>query len=63
MVTQDDIRKALAPRLNRVLLLAEAALAENQFRAFRRLLLDEFGNSGLHKDLEQLFDQNRRSER
>lgn len=30
-------------RKNRLLLVAEAALPENQFRAFRKFVLDEFG--------------------
>jgi hypothetical protein len=30
-------------RKNRLLLVAEAALPESQFRAFRKLVLDEFG--------------------
>lgn len=44
----------LNQRKNRVLRIAEAALPETQFRAFRGLLLDEFGREGLEKDLERL---------
>ena len=44
----------LNQRKNRVLRYAEAALPETQFRAFRGLLLDEFGRDGLERDLERL---------
>lgn len=44
-------------RKNRVLRIAEAALPESQFRAFRGLLLDEFGREGLETDLERLMVQ------
>ena len=54
MVTLPAILALLNPRKNRVLRFAEAALPETQFRAFRGLLLDEFGREGLEKDLERL---------
>lgn len=54
MVTLPAILALLNQRKNRVLRIAEAALPESQFRAFRGLLLDEFGREGLEKDLERL---------
>lgn len=54
MLTLPAILAALNPRKNRVLRYAEAALPETQFRAFRGLLLDEFGREGLERDLERL---------
>ncbi len=54
MVTQPAILALLNQRKNRVLRIAEAALPQTQFRAFRGLLLDEFGREGLEKDLERL---------
>jgi hypothetical protein len=54
MVTLRAILVLLNQRKNRVLRIAEAALPETQFRAFRGLLLDEFGREGLEKDLERL---------
>ena len=54
MVTLPAILALLNPRKNRVLRYAEAALSESQFRAFRGLLLDEFGREGLERDLERL---------
>ncbi|MBN8491167.1 MAG: hypothetical protein J0M00_07050 [Burkholderiales bacterium] len=42
-------------RKSRILRMAEAALPETQFRAFRGLVLDEFGREGLERDLERLM--------
>jgi len=39
-------------RLTRLLTVAEAAMAPEQFRAFRKIALDEFGWGGLRKDLD-----------
>jgi hypothetical protein len=57
MVTLPQVIEAIKPRINRVLLFAQASLPEHQFQAFRKLVLDEFGNSGLNIDLTQLFEQ------
>lgn len=51
MITPAALTAALAERKRRVLLVAEAALPGSQFQAFRKLLLDEFGESGLLADL------------
>lgn len=59
----DDIRQAINPRLNRVLKIAAAALPDSQFKAFRSVVLDEFGNSGLAKDLERLMTKAKQQER
>jgi len=40
---------------NRVLRVAEAALPAPQFKAFRRLVLDEFGEQGAQKQIKRLF--------
>lgn len=40
---------------NRVLRMAEAALPAPQFKAFRRLVLDEFGEQGAQKQIKRLF--------
>lgn len=50
----------LNQRKNRVLHIAEAALPESQFRAFRRLLLCEFGQEGLEGDLARLLAERER---
>ena len=46
---------ALKRRLNLVLTVAEAALPESQFRAFRKLVLDEFGHKGLESEIIDLL--------
>ena len=55
MVRQEDIERLINMRLNKVLLAAETALPLNQFQAFRKITLNEFGNNGLGKDMERLF--------
>jgi hypothetical protein len=57
MEIRDEINQAINARLNRLLLVAETALPEKQFRAFRKITLDEFGKSGFDKDLEQIIVQ------
>lgn len=54
MLTLSAIVALLNQRKNRVLRIAEAALPEAQFRAFRSLVLDELGREGLERDLERL---------
>jgi hypothetical protein len=63
MASKHGIMSAINARINKVLLFAEAALPEKQFRPFRRLVLDEFGNSGLGKDLDSLCGEDAESER
>lgn len=55
MLSLQAIVALLNQRKNRVLRIAEAALPETQFRAFRGLVLDELGREGLEKDLERLM--------
>lgn len=55
MVSKEDILDLVKRHLNRVLLIAESALPESQFRAYRKLILDEFGQSGFGKELEMLL--------
>jgi hypothetical protein len=57
MVTLQQVMDAIRPRINRVLLFAQASLPAHQFEAYRKLVLDELGNSGLNKDLARLFDE------
>lgn len=63
MVSKKDIVEAVNPRVTRVLTIAEAALPESQYKPFRKLVLDEFGKSGLEKELERLFGNRPRQER
>jgi len=55
-----DIENLLSQCKCRILTYAEAALPESQFKAFRKLVLDEFGKRGLVSDLEQLFINSKR---
>lgn len=57
MLTSKTILDLVKPRLNRVLTVAEAALPDRQFSAFRKFILDEFGKSGLEKELDKVFQQ------
>jgi hypothetical protein len=55
MVTKERIEELIRSRLKHVLLVAEASLPASQFQAFRKLTLDQFGKSGLERDLERVF--------
>lgn len=57
------ILSLLNARKNRVLLVAQSSLPESQFRAFKKIFLDEFGQSGLEKELVRVFAEDRREER
>ena len=54
MVIVPSIFALLNQRKNRILRIAEAALPERQFQAFRSCLLDELGREGFEKDVERL---------
>jgi len=60
MMMLEAIREVLNVRL---LLLAEAALPQRQFQAFRKLVLDEIGNTGLEQDLVRVVAAMRQGER
>ena len=57
------IKQLINARKNRLLLLAQAALPEHQFQAFKKLLLDELGDRGLDGELKQLFEKQHGMER
>lgn len=50
-----QITALLNPHKNRVLQVAQSALPESQFSAFKKLFLDEFGQKGLESELANLF--------
>jgi len=54
MVDQTQLKEMINERLTRILLVAQTALHDNQFQAFRRIVLYEFGRNGLEKELEKL---------
>lgn len=63
MVALAAILDAINASKNQVLLLAQAALPEHQFKAFRKLLLDEFGQKGLEKELARIYAEDRQQGR
>lgn len=63
MVAIETIREVLNVRKRRLLLFAEAALPQGQFQAFRKLVLDELGNTGLEQDLMRVVVEMRQRER
>jgi hypothetical protein len=63
VVAAETIREVLNVRKRRLLLFAEAALPQGQFQAFRKLVLDELGNTGLEQDLLRVVAEMRQKER
>ena len=63
MVAIEVIRELLNLRKRRLLLFAEAALPDSQYRAFRKLLLDEMGSTGLEQDLVRVVAGTRQEDR
>jgi hypothetical protein len=51
----ETVKRLINQRVNRVLLFGQSALSESQFEAFRKLVLDEFGRSGLATELERAW--------
>jgi len=45
----------LNARKSKILLIAEAALPQSQYQAFRKLFLNEFGHSGLEGELVKVI--------
>lgn len=56
MEMRESILKLLNARKNNVLLVAQAALPDQQFSAFKKVFLNEFGMRGLETDLIRLFE-------
>lgn len=51
----------LNTRKSKILTYAQVAMTEHQFKAFRSLVLDEFGKNGLESELVQLLDEGNHS--
>jgi hypothetical protein len=56
-VTPQDFIKLLNPRIKRILDIAEASLPPERYRAFRRVVLNEFGWSGMEEQLKSLLQR------
>lgn len=52
-LTSDTVIDGLKPRMNRVLTIAEAALPQSQFQAFRKLFLEDMGRNGFEAFLRE----------
>ncbi|MEQ9490194.1 MAG: hypothetical protein RIM72_14505 [Alphaproteobacteria bacterium] len=50
------IQDLVNARVRRILLVGETALPKSQFLAYRKLVLDEFGEQSFHKELRVLLD-------
>lgn len=62
MTLLDVLMEAVNARMARMLLYAEMALPERQFRPYRRGVLKEFGHDGLERDFAQIVaDHERRN--
>jgi hypothetical protein len=55
MVSQDQIVQLVNARVKKILDFAELSLPQDKFPIFRKLTLDEFGRSGLIKELERVM--------
>jgi hypothetical protein len=55
VIALQTLLKLINARKNNVLLIAESSLPESQFRAFRKLLLCEFGEKGLEGELQRMY--------
>ncbi len=55
MVSQDQIVQLVNARVKKILDFAELSLPQDKFLIFRKLTLDEFGRSGLIKELERVM--------
>ncbi len=51
----EAMQARLSESRNRILSYGELALPPSQFKAFRKLVLDELGRSGLESDLEKIL--------
>lgn len=59
VITLQTLLELINARKSRVLLIAESSLPESQFRAFRKLLLCEFGEKGLEGELQKIYAEDR----
>lgn len=60
MVSQDQIVQLVNARVKKILDFAELSLPQDKFLIFRKLTLDEFGRSGLVKELERVMSSTER---
>lgn len=52
-----ELKQAIDARKKRVLQVAQAAIPPAQFDAYRKIFLDEFGDSGLESDVARIVTE------
>ncbi|WP_046020267.1 hypothetical protein [Magnetospira sp. QH-2] len=57
MIDPRDIGNLINVRKAHLLTVAEAALPQSQFKAFRKIVLDELGRNGLEGDIQALLSE------
>lgn len=62
MTMQQEIAHCLSKCKSQILTYAEASLPASQFKAFRKLVLDEFGRNGLESDLEKILTDSKKQQ-
>lgn len=50
-------------RKGKVLTLAEASMHPNQFKAFKKLFFNEFGDKGLEGELRKIYTESHKQDR
>lgn len=63
MVTLTAILELLNRSKGKTLWLAESAMSESQYRAFRKGMLDIFGRNGMERELVKLFTEDEKRRR
>lgn len=58
-----SVLSVLNARKAKVLLIAEAALPQSQYQAFRKLFLNEFGQGGLEGELVRVITESHTKEK
>jgi pyruvate-formate lyase-activating enzyme len=58
MVNREQIQEVIGRRLKRVLTAIQLCVPSDKFFTCRKVVLDEFGNSGAIKDLLELYGSN-----
>jgi len=61
MVSEQELNKLITARVNRILIYGELAAPSDKYQLFRTLVLDEFGQSGLRKELAELLPKDGQS--
>jgi len=58
-VAKEDVVERVNERVNRLLTVIELCVPQEKYPVFRKFVLDEFGRSGLGRDLDALWQKGR----